>query len=112
MLRWENILLCCAHRAVVKFWVDNTVLRRSELCFLDRVVGDILSGLSARGVMEESTVVLTSDHEYRALVPVGERARVPLLIKRSRQQVLEDVDTPVFTPVVVRELLTRRSSLP
>jgi hypothetical protein len=79
-----------------------------QLRFLDGVVGDILSGLSSGGVTEESTVVLTSDHEYRALVPVGERARVPLIITRSRHQVREDVDTPVFTPAVVRALLTSR----
>lgn len=52
-----------------------------QLVLVDNVFGEFVAGLKRLGIYNSSTIILTSDHNYRIMFDDDEDARVPLLIK-------------------------------
>ena len=78
-----------------------------NLALADRFLGEVRGRLEAKGMWDSSVVVVTSDHELRA-VNFGDRrrvAKIPLLVKMPGQReslVLEEAISP---KLVVKDLL-------
>lgn len=78
-----------------------------QLAYLDTWFGDILDTLDARNRYSASTIVVLSDHNFRAGSPAAEHDHVPLLVKDANQQARQDVRAPVRAEVVLFEVVGR-----
>ncbi|MEW6319679.1 MAG: sulfatase-like hydrolase/transferase [Acidobacteriota bacterium] len=74
----------------------------AQLAYVDAIVGRVI------GVHERTPVivVITSDHEWRAVTPRDEWPRIPLLVRMPGQQQREDVTTDVRVEDILRDLVT------
>lgn len=80
-----------------------------QLEYVDTIAGVLLGALDKAGVLESSTVVIMSDHEYRWPQKVkSEAAHIPLIVKHLGQSTRQVVTDPVRAEQVLARLITGR----
>jgi hypothetical protein len=80
-----------------------------QLVYVDGLIGRILARLDASGDAARTTIVITSDHEWRTHTPRDRWSHVPLLVRRPSQQSREDEDRPVAAEDLIAGLVTAGS---
>jgi len=83
-----------------------------QLAYVDTTFGRLMRSLDERGIAQRTTVVVLSDHEFRAQTPRDEWAHVPLIIRHAGQTAREDVNETVQAEIVLRSLAARPFSRP
>ena len=83
-------------------YIQNDKNYKNQLKLVDIVFGEIIDQLKQLGIYETSSIILTSDHNYRVMFNGEENARVPLLIKPKDSSYKIDIYDQVF---VQEELL-------
>jgi hypothetical protein len=77
---------------------------RRQLVYVDGLIGGVVSQLHSSGVFDKTTVVITSDHEWRAWTGRSRWPHVPLLVHRRSQTAREDDDAPVAAEDIIGSL--------
>jgi hypothetical protein len=77
---------------------------RQQLVYVDGLIGAVVGQLQASGVSDKTTVVITSDHEWRAWTGRSRWPHVPLLVHRRSQAAREDEDAPVAAEDIIGSL--------
>lgn len=83
-------------------WLQNEENYVKQLKYIDQLVGRFLAEMEKQARLENSDVIIMSDHGYRALAHQDGAYHVPLLIKRAGQQVRRDHDQLVQTELILR----------
>jgi hypothetical protein len=76
-----------------------------QVGYVDRIVERILEALERRGDAPLTTVVVTSDHEFRAVTPREQWPHVPVIVRAPQATSRTDVRSPVRAEEVLRALL-------
>jgi len=76
-------------------FIENDENYKNQLLLVDRVFGEILGNLKALKVYDNSTIILTSDHNFRAMFKAEIAKQVPLMIKQGKQSSRIDVNREV-----------------
>jgi arylsulfatase A-like enzyme len=87
-------------------WLDTPANYINQVEYVDEMFGRILKDLKRTGRFENATVVVMSDHGYRALAEsLKARTHVPLIIHRPGQTRRRDISVPVLSGSVIKGLL-------
>lgn len=86
-------------------WLQNEENYVRQVKYVDHLVEQFLAEMQRQARLDTSTVVIMSDHGYRAMAPKGEASRVPLLIKRAGQAMRRDHHDLVKTEEILRSLV-------
>jgi hypothetical protein len=90
----------------VDSWLDTPQSYMDQVEYVDVVFGKLLEELKRTGRFERSTVVVMSDHGYRALAESRKAlTHVALIIHHPGQTRRRDVFTPLLSGKIVKELL-------
>jgi hypothetical protein len=84
---------------------DSEEAYRQQLLYVDRMLGRLLQRLDATGAALSTTVVVTSDHEWRTYSRRAQWPRVPLLVHRPGQVSRDDDERPAAAEAVIGDLL-------
>jgi hypothetical protein len=78
-----------------------------NLHYTDKIIGELLDALQDKGDLDNSIIVMTSDHEFRGgkSRSTSARCRIPLLIHLPGQKGRVDVENPFSTLFLNRILL-------
>lgn len=92
--------------------VDDPFLQNEEnyirqLGYVDTLVGNIVDELKRQGKFDETTIVILSDHDYRAMTSSDEQTRVPLMVKRAGQRERLDIFESAMTTDVLWEIVMK-----
>jgi hypothetical protein len=86
-------------------WLQNDENYVKQVNYVDHVVGRFLAEMEKHARFATSTVIIMSDHGYRAMAPPGKAYHVPLLIKHPRQTMRRDIHELVKTEEILRGLV-------
>ena len=84
---------------------DDEEAYRQQVLYVDGMLGRILQRLDATGLTPTTTVVTTSDHEWRTYSARARWPRVPLIVHRPLQATPEIDDRPAEAEAVIGELV-------
>lgn len=87
-------------------WLQNEENYVKQVRYVDHVVGRFVAELEKHARFTTSTVIVMSDHGYRAMAPKGQAYHVPLLVKRAGQLMRRDHEAPVQTELILRSLVS------
>jgi hypothetical protein len=86
-------------------FADDEAAYWQQVLYVDRLLGRLLQRLEATGVSEATTIVVTSDHEWRSYSRRAQWPRVPLIVHRASQSTREIDDRPAEAEAVIAALL-------
>ena len=72
---------------------------------VDKIIGQLVNELKVLDAYKSSTIILTSDHNYRAMFSENENSRVPLIIKSNKTKLLVDDFGKVYVQDKLIEIL-------
>ncbi len=81
-----------------------------QLRYVDQMIGHIVAALREAGVFDGSTVVIMSDHEYRALTDPRFVSHIPLIVKHSGQREPALVSEPARAEEVLHAIVQSRAA--
>jgi hypothetical protein len=84
---------------------DDEEAYRQQVLYVDRMLGRILQRLDTTGLTSSTTIVVTSDHEWRTYARRTQWPRVPLIVHRPLQTTREIDDRPAEAEAVIGGLL-------
>ena len=76
-----------------------------QLVLVDKIIGQLVNELKVLDAYNSSTIILTSDHNYRAMFSENENFRVPLIIKSNKTKLLVDDFGKVYVQDKLIEIL-------
>ena len=84
---------------------QNDIYYNKQLLLVDKIVGQLINELKVLDAYNSSTIILTSDHNYRAMFSKNENFRVPLIIKPHKTKPLVDDFGKVYVQDKLIEIL-------
>ncbi|MBI4434701.1 sulfatase-like hydrolase/transferase [Candidatus Uhrbacteria bacterium] len=80
-----------------------------QLAYVDTWFGEVLATLDAQGRFSSSTIVVLSDHNFRAQTPSDEWDHVPFIVKGADQREHGDIDVPTRIEEALSALVSASS---
>jgi hypothetical protein len=82
---------------------DNYI---KQLKFVDRMFGELMMQFKNNNKLDSSTIILLSDHGFRAILPEDEGNHVPMLIRRGELSKYLNIDEKVLTREKLFQILS------
>tara|TARA_B100001964_G_C14233198_1_gene601090 strand:- start:260 stop:1693 length:1434 start_codon:yes stop_codon:yes gene_type:complete len=87
-------------------FLENRDNYKKQLRYVDKLFGELITGLKDAGKLDLSTIVVFSDHGFRKILPSNEDNHVPMMIYRGEKPYYSNVTERVPTEEKLFALLT------
>ena len=84
---------------------DNYI---KQLKFVDRMFGELMMQFKKNNKLDSSTIILLSDHGFRAILPEDKGNHVPMLIRRGELTKYLNIDEKVLTREKLFQILSEQ----
>ena len=79
---------------------------RKQLKYVDRMFGELIMQFKNNNKLDSSTIILLSDHGFRAILPEDRKNHVPMLIRRGNSSKYLNIDEKVLTREKLFQILS------
>jgi hypothetical protein len=78
---------------------------RRQLRYVDRLIGEVMTGMERDGTFDRSTLVVLADHGFRFGGLERDTLHIPFIVKRSGQHVRADVTEPQHGELLLPQIV-------